>query len=640
MPLGFPVLLFLSVVSILAGQSPYISAGMTLQYGDGSLPGGQIGQELSVPYVYREHFLDLTAGMGPYSLWSNLEFSSPPQIGPGHQGLRKLRFTWEGERFSLKLGDQFGQLGRGLALNFWENQGIDWDSSLRGAWLEANPWDNWTVDLVRGTVRGGRHLLPGPGVDSRIRDFSDYAVVTAVSLKGRDLIKGVSAGTYLVDVAAENPWFTLVRNLTTGDYGAADSTTIKTHSLIPGLLLNHLGSDHDFYMEIIGRVHRIRDADSLFSARHGWLTYDPEHIGWGAYTSLSVFPGRWGMTLEYKNYFLDKSNPIERQTLPLRLSRMSLVQNPPTVFREHSTTLLSRTPHLMDFEDEMGVQLEINVELNTEVSLVFNYSQSSRHTGFVKRIKEDFSTQWENKETSSPFWMSSQERFFPFQEFYGELNTYYRPLGLDFKAGLSRATDVLVFDESFTERAGRTDWLRTHSKISVSWEKRTLISVPTEAHFALSSGWGLSLYWEHQWEDLQLRNYLAFQDHSSGVTDSVITDRSISIPYTYRYVAMTVGKPFRFSIGWVYDSASRLKTGRQENEDPENDSWLEALLRKGGVDLTNKWFGLQGTVYLTPSTTLSLFYGSLQGGLKCDSGVCVYVPGIQDALTAKLTSNI
>lgn len=163
--------------------------------------------------------------------------------------------------------------------------------------------------------------------------------------------------------------------------------------------------------------------------------------------------------------------------------------------------------------------------------------------------------------------------------------------------------------------------------------------MPTELTVSLPLGLGLTLYWEHQWEDLRLKTYIGFEDQQTGAIDSVTTDEVNSVPYYYRYVAVNVGKPSRFSAGLVYDYTSELKTGQSANTDPGEDSWLEAMIRRNGVDMTNKWFGVQSSVYVTPSTILSLFYGSLQGGLKCDSGVCVYVPGIEDAFTVSVTSN-
>lgn len=624
----------------MSGQQLSFSAGLTSLYGDGRQRSLEIGSDKLSPYVYREHFLDLTAEYGSLFFWSGLEFSSPPQIGPSHSGLRKMRLSWEQPNFSVSVGDLYGQIGRGLALNLWENQGIDWDTSMRGVWLKLHPKNLWSIDALTGRIAGGRHLPIGPGVDPRIRDFSDDGQVRAFSVLRRDIVAGVSLGGYVVRVDVSNPWFSKMRNLFEGGYVTVDSVNVQTQSVIPGLMAEYLGPDFDFYVEIARREHRIIDGDSLFSsAQRKWFTYNENQRGWGGYGSISYYPGRIGLTVEYKNYLYDRSDPDQRRHLPFRLGRSSSIQRPPSLFREHSSTLLSRTPHVMDFEDEVGLQVEANFMLNEDVFMLFNYAASSRHVSFQKVFHLDFSTGWRMEETESPLWMGRREQFYPFQEVYGELNVHSDPLGLDFKGMLSRSSEIIAYDDFFIERAGASEWLSSHSKRSVTWEKRNLLTVPTELTVSLPLGLGLTLYWEHQWEDLRLKTYIGFEDQQTGAIDSVTTDEVNSVPYYYRYVAVNVGKPSRFSAGLVYDYTSELKTGQSANTDPGEDSWLEAMIRRNGVDMTNKWFGVQSSVYVTPSTILSLFYGSLQGGLKCDSGVCVYVPGIEDAFTVSVTSN-
>ncbi len=631
-------LLAIGLVTSALGQRAHITGGITAQYGNGLLPGIEIGDTLRRPYVYREHFLDMTAGYGGFSLWSSLEFSSPPQIGPDHTGLRKLRLSWEGDPVSVSAGDLFGLFGRGLALNMWENQKIDWDSSLRGVWVKARPSDRLSLDFIRGVATGGRHLLQGPGVDPRIRDFSDDATISAVAVVANNLMGGFSICGYVVYVDALNPWFSKIRNSMAGAYDVVDSTVVRTRTVMPGIFGEYLGSNFDAYVEVTRRDNKIEDVDSLYSTSlYKWLHYDREAWGWGGYGSVSYYPGRWGVTVEYKNYLFDHSNPEVRSHLPFRLHRRTPVQNPPSVFKEHSSTLLSRTPHVMDFEDEVGMQIELNYEVMSDLFLVFNYAQSSRHTGFRKIIKPDFTTEWEKQEIPSLFWYTREEKFYPFRELYGEVNVHYRPLNLDFKGMVAMTNEVFSFDELLIEKAE----LAGHSKEIMHWEKRNLFSLPAQLTLSLPApaGWGLTLYWEHQWEDLEFRNRIVFRDTTTGFIDSVTTDATRTVPYYYRYVALSLGKPSRFSFGIVYDYTSDLKTGQFENVNPDNDSWLEALIRQAGVDLTNKWFGIQFTGYLTPSTVLSAFYGSLQGGLKCDSGLCTYVPGIEDALTLTLTSN-
>ena len=628
--------LFLFLLSLSYSQSAYFSAGLTAQYGSGFQSSIEIGDTTRNSYVFREHTLDITAGYGNFSIWSNFEFSSPPRIGPDHLGLRKLRMMWESDYLSVSAGDLYGQFGRGLALNLWESQGIDWDSSLRGIWLTTRPNEKLTVDIVSGNSAGGRHLPIGPGVDPRIRDFSEDATVSALLLSVDNLLPNLSIGLYGVDVDAFKPWFGKMQNLF-GDVETVDSVNVRTRSFSPGFFVEYIGRDYDLYVEVMKRSLEIFDTDSLYSTpSFEWIYYERENKGWGGYASVSYYPGKLGLTLEYKNYFFDDSHPDIRTKLPYRLGRLAPIMNGPTAFKEHSAVLMRRTPHIMDFEDEVGIQAEVNLNVSDDLFLIFNYAQSSRHTGFRDVNYIDGYDGWEKVETESLLWFSDNEMFYPFKEFYGEFNYHYSPLNLDIRLMAARSSEIV---ESYVEIINELSYWENHTQEQLDWKKRDLYTLPTELTLSLPSGHGLTLYWEHQWEDYNDRNYLVYRDLSSSEIDSVTTDEILTVPYYYRYVALNLSKPSRYSAGFIYDFASGIKTGSPQNTDPANDSWLEEILRNSGVDMTNKWFGVQGSLYLTPATIFNVFYGSLQGGLKCDSGVCVYVPGIEDAFTVTITSN-
>ncbi|MFQ6608915.1 MAG: DUF6029 family protein [Fidelibacterota bacterium] len=628
-----PILIF---ISLIYGQGAYFSAGLTAQYGSGLQPPIEIGDTIRGSYVYREHLLDVTAGYSNFTLWSNFEFSSPPQIGPDHLGLRKLRLTWESDYLSVNAGDLYGLIGRGLALNMWENQGIDWDSTLRGIWLTAQPKNKLTFDIISGKTTGGRHLPQGPGVDPRIRDFSENSMVNVLLLTVNDILPSLSAGFYGVDIDATNPWFGKMQSLD-GTVTTIDSMSIHTRTFSPGLFIEYFGADVDFYIEVLKRSLEIDDADSLYSTPlFEWLYYDRKSSGWGGYASLSYYSGNWGLTLDYKNYYFDISQPDIRSHLPYRLGRLTPTMNGPTAFKEHSSTLLGRTPHVMDFGDEVGIQVEFNLNVSENLFLTFNYAQSSRHTGFRDIRYIDGFDGWDKIETKSLFWFSDDEGFYPFMELYGEINYHYSPLNLDLRVMLANSSDMV---EKYEESIRELSYWEDHTLEQLDWKKRKLFTLPTQLSFNLPSGWGMTLYWEHQWEDYQDRNYLVYRNLSSGEIDSITTDETLSVPYYYRYMALTFSKPSKYTAGFVYDYASAVKAGTPQNTNPDNDSWLEKILRNSGVNMTNKWFGIQGSIYLTPATIFSVFYGSLQGGLKCDSGVCVYVPGIEDALTITLTSS-
>ena len=612
------------------GQESQFSIGISSFYGEGVTPILQFGQSHYYDYKYSEHFLDVTGWRGDWTLWTSLEFSSPPRIGTSFAGLRKLRISREGSSYSFMVGDLYGQIGRGLGLNLWENQAIDWDSSLRGVWIRARPRDMLQVDIVAGKAGGGRHLGAGPGIDPRIRDFEEDETVALLSGRMEQLMPGVNLGAYLMLMNGNRQWFSVRRG--------EDLDTVKVSSFKPGFIAEMSGNNFDLFFETAFRSNNIKNVDSLYSVTaYKWYRYDSKLSGRGLYFSGSFFPGQWGVTVELKDYLFDTSSPEKRVHLPFRLGRSSLVYGPPSGFREHTSTLLSRTPHIMDPEDELGFQIEFNSQVNDNLFLIVNYARSSRHTAFVNEVDEQYNSTLRKKDHTQVFVPTTDNGFYPFHEGYAEVN--YRYDQLMFTTGLSQSSEVMLYSALNVYKAGSSGWESERSKLTEFFERRNLISIPSELTLGLPRGFNITLDVEHQWEALELGTQVSYTLHGENRPDSLEAVNVDVVPYYYRYVALNIGKASLFSVGFLFDHASRIKTGNFFNTDPEEDNWLEEVLRRNEVDLTNKWFGIQGSFYITSSTVLSLFYGSIQGGLKCDSGVCVYVPGIDDAFTLALTAN-
>ena len=441
---------------------------------------------------------------------------------------------------------------------------------------------------------------------------------------------GVNLGAYLMLMNGNRQWFSVRRG--------EDLDTVKVSSFKPGFIAEMSGNNFDLFFETAFRSNNIKNVDSLYSVTaYKWYRYDSKLSGRGLYFSGSFFPGQWGVTVELKDYLFDTSSPEKRVHLPFRLGRSSLVYGPPSGFREHTSTLLSRTPHIMDPEDELGFQIEFNSQVNDNLFLIVNYARSSRHTAFVNEVDEQYNSTLRKKDHTQVFVPTTDNGFYPFHEGYAEVN--YRYDQLMFTTGLSQSSEVMLYSALNVYKAGSSGWESERSKLTEFFERRNLISIPSELTLGLPRGFNITLDVEHQWEALELGTQVSYTLHGENRPDSLEAVNVDVVPYYYRYVALNIGKASLFSVGFLFDHASRIKTGNFFNTDPEEDNWLEEVLRRNEVDLTNKWFGIQGSFYITSSTVLSLFYGSIQGGLKCDSGVCVYVPGIDDAFTLALTAN-
>ena len=59
-----------------------------------------------------------------------LEHSNPPESVKSITGLRKLRFEYHSDDFTMKIGDVYEYWGNGLVFNMLDDQSIDMDTSI------------------------------------------------------------------------------------------------------------------------------------------------------------------------------------------------------------------------------------------------------------------------------------------------------------------------------------------------------------------------------------------------------------------------------------------------------------------------------------------------------------------------------
>ena len=85
---------------------------------------------------FNEHLFDINIDYSgadrSFQVWTQFEFSDPPELGRSFSGLRKIRLEYQRGPIDLILGDIYNIWGRGLLLNQFDNQGIDIDNGLTG----------------------------------------------------------------------------------------------------------------------------------------------------------------------------------------------------------------------------------------------------------------------------------------------------------------------------------------------------------------------------------------------------------------------------------------------------------------------------------------------------------------------------
>ena len=89
-----------------------------------------------------------------------------------------------------------------------------------------------------------------------------------------------------------------------------------------------------------------------------------------------------------------------------------------TVFQLHSSYLLSRITHIIDYNDEVGYNLNIKGKLSDNSSFLFSYSNASRK--YEWRINNNYEWIKIKKNNSILLFPNNNDLFNPFEEVYFE----------------------------------------------------------------------------------------------------------------------------------------------------------------------------------------------------------------------------
>ena len=300
-------------ISFSAAQIDY-TISHELKYGDGKeLLNGQY-----VPYNYFENLLDINLSYSRFNLYEQWEYSDPPQFGYPLQKLNKAYLEYIDDELMVKLGDIYTLYGRGLGLNLFQDQSLDFDNSLRGVEFSYSHDDGFKLFGL-----GGRGLFEYKSSPSS--RYNDKSIDHSVTAFGAEIwLPWISSNVIMFNINQD------IESLSVG--GDIENKHIDNDNFG----LNGIWGPVDFYLE------------------KSWLDWNTEgeydelnnpihHKGGFLYTALSFELLGFGITHEFKDY--------DAEDYPLSIS------NPPIVFRESASTLVSRNLHLIKFSDEVGHQL-------------------------------------------------------------------------------------------------------------------------------------------------------------------------------------------------------------------------------------------------------------------------------------------
>ena len=509
----------------LYGQDIFPSVSNVLRYGSGHRLYGMVDQ----PFNYFENLTDLRISLPEnFVIGTRFLYDNPPEVGSVFKGIKRRFIEYNGDSFYLRAGNSSTLFGRGLALNLFENRGLAYDTWMDG--IKASYNNNY----IKATILGGT-------ID--FRDSINFVRNEIYNIKAVNFevtpINSLSFGTTFISADG---------NIPTG-VDPVVSPPKNINAEIPELYLSLNMSEIQFY----------------FDWSHKWtniLTDKSSSNGSGIYSAFSFLGSGFGITIDYKNYLFDERDPYERNDFT-RATRMLPFQNPPIVMKEQSSILLSRAIHEVDFNDEVGFQIEGYYSIDDNTTLNINTSLASRHNLFLLNPM-DFSFSKQKRESN--FLPSSKHEYSPYWEFLTEIEHYFDYTTV-LRIGAARRTKTIY--EDFSGISG------SHIILSTV--------IPSQFQYTYNQNYSF-----------------VFQYEFEAVNDNYNSDQQ---KFNNQFISLTNSFFSKYSAAVRYEFTNNK------------------------YDLSGKknWLTIEAGYRIDQSNTLTLSYGSERGGQTCSNGVCRYI---------------
>ncbi|MBK8981089.1 MAG: hypothetical protein IPM38_01930 [Ignavibacteria bacterium] len=509
------------------------SVSNLLRYGNGYEYSGNIRNAKE----YFENLTDARLNVNGVIFGIRYEVSDPIEYGLNFVGIRKRYIEYNHEiGISLRAGDYWETISRGLSLNVFEDRPLGYDTGIDGVRVtynktfgKMNPF-RLKAQLLGGDIEYSDYLDPDRIEKYKVRGA--YAEISPV--------KPVTLGfNYIYSI---------------GELPEQDVLT-KVTSNVPEVNLTYTTSDLEFY---IAYAHK-----SSIITPNTIFPNPMTALGDGLYSSLSYSFGNVGLTLDYKNYRFDITLPDNRSNT--RPTRMLPYQNPPTAIKEHTSVLISRNPHVVDFNDEVGGQIDVAYVPNNKLSFNFNGSIASRHYQYTD-TDTTANISYQRTKRSGSFLPDLDDSFSPFWEFYLE-GEYYASEKIYTKLAFARQNSTLY-----------------NQLNPLSSEKLFTSTIPVEFKYSIDEDYTIKFIGENQWVHNSIR---------------LSEDKN----YTNQYLSLSLQRSPNVTLTFSSEFTS-------DDEEPSG---------------KNSWFLGEATYQINQSNTIGVSYGTERGGLKCTNGICRYV---------------
>ena len=558
-------LYFLIIVSTLSAS---INFNYESKYGNGNNVD-DFTQDTTL-YYYFENLLDINFNHNNIYLYTQLEYSNPPIYGIERRKVDKLTDSYFVEYSNSYIGIKWGYLqslyGYGLDINTFQDQSTDFDNRVKGVELKYTPNDILDLFYISGSGKYGSkssgslrtndlsfdHNLQSYGAQlyTDLGDFSISSSTKKTYYSGGIYNKLINTDTRL--------------SIDLQDYIFTDNSLFDLDSEVKssGINLSYSNTlgNYDIYIE------------NMYSNYNKILRNDENEDGYLRYISLSGDLYGINMLYEFKDYNM--------------LYYMPISSNPPLVFGETTSVLISRIQHNINFADEIGHQLELRGDYKDN-SLLLNMSIGMKHSGI--RNQNDFSFDDEGNLIYGTYKSVSFNDIISDMNFLNEDLRAHKPFrDIYFETSGWRMNNSLYY---------KFGYLSHYSYDNSSGKNYQSFTVPTQFVIGLKNNNSITIYYEYQ----ETNNLVATIDDYNEDT------------YTYNYMSLSYH---------IKDFGSLSYFSDKEN--------IEYYIN--GSSKTRYWTGVELSLELSSTMQISIFKGSQKGGLVCANGVCAVQPSFEDGI--------
>ena len=603
-------------------------------------------------YDYSENILDINLFSSNVFAWVQYEYSNPPEVGFPINDIRKFRVEYSVGGLSLKAGDIYEFWGRGLLLNQFDDQITNFDNGTRGLSFDFNK---------------------GPLTISHLNGYSSiWLMGQDIRVPGYNNIHNMMANRIQYDWMNFSLGLTQLKSNELHQKQVNIALPAEVNHNLRGIYFSHISNNYDAFFEYVDKVATEKPVG--FNVQPN----DTLKKGHGVYGNLNFYFGNWALSSEYKRYSFDASHTdLTADDYGNRIN----FQQMPTLGKEHNDVLLGRLVHNYNYNDERGVQFEVNGSISN-LNVLAQYAHLSRNNtwqsvSLFDWLPSSLPNFLPSTEPSSLPYIESyfeatgyglDDRFF-FRLGFGQnkevlkTNRFYEGTQMDINQAFSLDTTYNEFDvyQDFPiiDTLFFFDTTESYNVESKMWQVSDAFSLPFEFQFSLNNGFNIGFgfqYQEREYYDRIVGNSSGYNtgDSSWVMTDNegqailsdlkksklVNDDGSIVNTQYNRVFSIQISKAPKWSFTLTQDFTSAYEGAIPV--DPYYNP-LEALMSgdfkyflgsRNTVNpppwIKNRWISAELSYNITSSQRLSVMYGSIQGGLFCSNGVCRVVPAFND----------